>query len=71
MAKLMRPKGRPFDVKRILKKSNSRCMALDDELILNPRKINVFKKLTLKPKEQKLKKLVPKPVKVFLRNTEV
>ena len=40
-------------------------MALYDELILNPRKINVFKKLTLKLKEQKRKKMVPKPVKVF------
>ena len=66
----MRPRGKPFDIKKTFKNSNSRCMALYDELILNPRKINVLKKLTLKLKEQKLKKLVPKDVKFFL-DTEV
>ena len=55
MAELMRPRGNPFDINKTFKNSNSRCMALYEELILNPRKINVFKKLTLKLKEQKLK----------------
>ena len=54
MAELMRPMGKPFNIKKTFKNSNSRCMALDEELILNPPKINVFKKLTLKLKEQKL-----------------
>ena len=71
MAELMRPRGKQFDIKKNFKNSKSRCMVLHKELILNPRKINVFKKLTLKLKEQKLKKRVPKPVKVFLRKTEV
>ena len=56
MAELMRPMGKPIDIKKkTFKNSNSRCKALYDELILNPRKINVFKKLTLKLKEQMLK----------------
>ena len=46
MAELMRPRGKPFDIKKNFKYLNSRCKALYDELILNPRKINIFKKLT-------------------------
>ena len=42
MAELMRPRGKPFDIKSPLKNSNSRCLALYDELILNPRKICVL-----------------------------
>ena len=70
MAELMRPRGKPFDIKKI-SKVQTMCMDLYDELISNPRKINVFKKLTLKIKEQKLKKLLLSQWRIFLRNTEV
>ena len=76
MAELMRPRGKPFDKKKPSKIQTVWILNqfLYEELILNPRKFNVLKKLTLNLKEQKIKRLVPKPVKVFrkknLRKTE-
>ena len=70
----MRPRGKPFDIKKKPSKIQTVHGLLYEELILNPRKIDVLKKLTLNLKEQKIKRLVPKPVKMFpkknLRKTE-